>query len=175
MNLSITQRFYLIAGLAGALTLAAIGFLTFTVLPQLASVRDSIDSRRASIIVAQDRRNNLQALANETKDLADQQKKIDDEMWAFTKEDSFFQVWPSIAHLRGVTIIDPVVSDATPGPDPVSRTIKLVITGPLNQVLQAINDVQAVQPLVAISSVAISPATLVGQATATLQATSLWQ
>lgn len=169
------KRFFILAGAATVLTLGSVGFLLFHQLPQLSETRTLIDGRRASIVVAKERRNNLQALVAEADNLVDQQKKIDAEIWAFINEDQFFQVWPALANQRSITINEPTISDATPGANPVPRTASIVMSGPTNQVLAAIDDIQTMQPTVAITSITLSSSSKAGQVTATIKAMTLWR
>lgn len=169
------MRFLLFLAVGAVFILGSLGVLWFMALPKLSSTRSDIDNRRASIVVAEQRRNNLQALATETQDLSEQQKKINGEMWAFTAEDSFFQVWPSLAKKNNVTIDDPTVSDATPGPNPVVRTVKLTLEGNTNGILATLNDIQGTQPLIAITKVSLSSGQTPGRTSALIEATTLWR
>src|SRR4029077_19255904 len=120
------------------------------------------------------RSNNLQDVSKQLNDIATQQQSLDGEIWKFADEENFFSLWTDLSRRAAVTASDPIVADAIPSSKPVSRSVMINVTGPINNVLTFIHSFQSFKPVIAITAVNYAPATLTNQVTATVEATTLW-
>ncbi len=156
-------------------SLGALAFLVVIQLPTVAATRVAVDRHRAALVVADQRAHNLQAVSKQQTEITTDQQGLNSEIWKFTDEEKFFKQWDDLAHRTGVTIAEPNVTDATPTGKPIARAVNLTVTGSLNAVLGCLSTIQAITPVIAITDVVISPASLTNQVTAQLKASTLWQ
>lgn len=174
LHLTIKQQLlsWLIA--TGLVTIGAVAYILLVQLPTVKANRITIDLHRAAVVVAEQRANNLEDVSKQLTDVTSQQQALDAEIWKFSDEEHFFELWADLARKAGVNIADPVVTDATPSAQPVARGVSVTVTGSLNNVLAAITSIQQLQPSLAIKAIIFSPSTISGQTVAQIDATSLW-
>lgn len=174
MNVTPRQQFILVLSILMGVLIAGLCYLWLLRLPQIRNLRTIVDNGRANLIIARNQQTNLIQLQKDIATRRQDQSKLEDEMWSFMSEDNFFLPWNGIAQRWSVKIDDPVIADAVPSDQTVSRAVTINITGAMGDVQSAISAVQALKPLVSISRVIIKPATFPA-VTATLSGMTLWK
>lgn len=175
MALNSIQSSYLRLSVALLVVLAATGYIVLDGLPSLHSQRQAIDQLRASLVVKRQQAENVQIASTQLTELQTQQTQLDQEIWKFVDEQHFFGLWPTLAASTGLSISAPIVSDAVPGKNLVTRTVEVTMTGPLANIWSGLAAIQALSPAVGITSLDLEPATSPEQVSATVQAQTIWQ
>lgn len=167
------QHQVLVLFIASGAIIAGLGTWIFLfAVPALHTARVEVDNHRATIAAIQDQQSNLDRLRQQTSNIETLDQQLDQEIWSFLKEDSFFQALETIARANNVTLDEPKIKDVTPTGRPLSRPATLGFHGATTNLLRALDALQQTKPLIGIQSV-----TLVAGSSGSLSISALtvWQ
>lgn len=168
------KRSVITAMVAGLAFIGGLAYAALLALPNIEQLRQTIDDRRASIIVSQQEQSNLASLSNNIEDLQTKQADLDKHTWSFAAEENFFSGWETLADAQTVLIGQPSIAEVTPTGQPIIRPVTVVMTGTTANVLATLNAVQRLDPLVVIDKIGITPGVL-GNVIATVEAQTIWK
>lgn len=144
-------------------------------LPQLRETRVVIDNDRAATILIEQQRSNLDQLSQDLQAITTKQSELEQSVWSFATEDTFFTYLTSVTAKNKVSLGTPVVADATPTGSILSRAITIPLEGSLSNVLAVVADIQSHNPLIAIGNLEIAPGDTSSTVAATLTGSTLWK
>jgi FtsZ-binding cell division protein ZapB len=153
--------------------LGVVSGVTLLQYPQLHALREQIDTTRASIAAITIQQQNLEDLQNQQATLASAASQLQKEVWTFQNEDAFYKAIQTIAEKTGTTIPEPKLSDAVPGTNYQIRTGTIDISGASAKIIQALDHITQLQPLVAIQQTVFTGGSATPSVSLTIQTT--WQ
>lgn len=156
-------------------TIVLVGIVSYISLvqyPQLHTLRDQIDTTRASIAAIAIQQENLEDLQNQQATLSSAATQLQKEVWTFQNEDAFYKAMQTIAEATKTTIPEPKLADAVPGTNYQLRTGTLQISGATADIIKALDQLTTMQPLVAIQQVTFSGG---GSSAVSLTIQTTWQ
>ncbi|MBI3573322.1 MAG: hypothetical protein HY092_03940 [Candidatus Kerfeldbacteria bacterium] len=173
--MNIKVRFSLALAIYGLFIFGGLAAAELYFVPRLATARQSITSTQASIVYEEQQQANLKKLSQDLADLENKQSLLSEEIWLFTAEDSFFQLWLNFGAANHVQLEGPQLADSTPNGQLITRTMSLTLRGSIGAVAQGLEAIQKIQPLVAIQKVTYAPDTVDGNVKAQIEAVTLWR
>lgn len=174
MIAALVKRSMMITVISGLLLVSGLVYAQLSIIPAMSQLRQTIDDRRASLIVTQQERSNLETLSKNIENVQAQQAELDKHLWSFQSEEEFFSWWETLATVHHIDIAQPKVAEATPNGKAINRAVTAIMTGEINEILSALDEIQKLHPLVAISQVSVTNG-LPGASIITVEAQTLWQ
>ena len=175
MASSLSRRPMIMTVVCGALAIVSMAYCLALGIPKLQAQRQDIDDHRASIEVVQQEQSNFQNLSRDIQQIKDQQTDLNKFVWSFAEEERFFSLWSAIADAQNVSIANPDVADVTPNGQILERSATVHVVGPLPAVLDTLDAIQKIQPLVFIKQVTLNNGLNASSSDATVETEMLWQ
>lgn len=169
----LAQRAKIITITAAVIALGGLLIAELRLTPGLIVQRQNIDDQRASLAVSEQAQSNLEQLLQSIEDTKTQQTEVNAHLWSFAIEEQFYKLWPDLAVKHRVTIDEPKVAEVTPTNQPLIRAVTVVISGPVDNVMTALDAVQKIEPLIVIEKINLKYVS--GGLAASVDAQTLWQ
>lgn len=154
--------------------IGTIGAMTLYWLPRLTSAHSSLHANEAAIAAIQRQQDNLTGLSQQLAERTTEQERLNKEMWGFLQEDAFFERWDTLGAANKTTVKLESISDASPAPNPIEREVVLLVTGTLPNILQSLDEIAAISPIVVVREVRFDAGSTPTEAIARITAVTLW-
>lgn len=151
-----------------------IGAMTLYWLPRLTTAHSSLHANEAAIAAIQRQQDNLTGLSQQLAERTTEQGRLNKEMWGFLQEDAFFERWDTLGSASKTTIKLESISDASPAPNPIEREVILLVTGTLPNILQSLDEIAAISPIVVVREIRFDAGTTPTESIARITAVTLW-
>lgn len=174
MTLSIKSQFIASAAGVGLLVIGTIYAMVGYWGPRLENNHHEVAKNQAAITAIQRQQQNLAGVTQQLSERQDDQVKLNEELWAFSKEGTFYDLWDPLATSTQTDISLDTISEATPGELPVRRDATITIIGSLTNVWQVIARVTALKPSTVIQDFEFTPDDKGATVVARLTVATLW-
>lgn len=170
------RRLLIIAlAITGLITAGSVAFSVLWLIPKLHALRVSIDNDRATTALVQQQQSNIDKLSQDLDSITKKQKALENDVWQFLSEDSFFTFIDTVAKHNAITIDTPAIADATPNGTILTRSVTLTLRGGQTKVLSAVSEIQSHTPLIALQRFDLKGGASTDSVTATITAVTLWK
>lgn len=162
----------------GTIVIATIGGTIFAIVtywsPRLSEHHHAIAQNQAAVAAIQRQQQDLSGLAQQLADRQEEQAKINKELWAFSEEATFYDIWDPLGATTQTEITLDSIADATPSEVPVRRDASITITGTWTNVWRAIAQLPDIDPMTVIQDFRFTPGITSTAVVARLTLATLW-
>lgn len=157
MTTSSKPQLLLTIGLMIAGLVAIGGAIGFYWLPRLTATGNQIRQQEATIAAIQRQQENLIGINQQLDARRSDQERLNTEVWAFSKEDHFFELWDTIGDNHQTSVELETIADAAPGSAPVQREARVTMNGSLTNIFSTLDAIAALTPAVILRELSIQP------------------
>lgn len=175
--MTISPRLPLIISTSGLVVLlfGLYFFIASYLLPKMSSARETIRRNEAAVTAIQRQQDNVSELTKQLADRQAEKERLDEELWRFSQEDTFFEIWDSFGTPTQTAVTLETIADATPGPVPVQREAQLTMEGTLTNITKTIQSLASLTPAVVLREVRLTPnPSSEGSTVAAVTVATLW-
>lgn len=174
MKIPVKAQLLLSAGGVALILLGTVTVISGYWLPKMQTARETIQQNAAAVAAIERQQTNLIELGRQLTERQTEQGVLNKEMWAFSTENAFFEIWDSFGRPTAATVTIETIADAIPASTPVRRDAEVTVSGSLADVLATVAKIPTVSPLVTLQKIQISPGQAANTAVARLTVASLW-
>lgn len=157
------------------LIVGSIGASLFYQIPSLQTSHQELENSRITLSILERQVASSKNVDAQIKELEDTETELLQHVWAFTNEESFFTRWDAFGQANGVTIEVDDVADVVPSDQPIVRSARLVFRGAYRNILNALSNLQKIDPVLSIQEVVLQPDPESANMIAQVTLESVWQ
>ncbi|GEM_PF-2862182 len=173
MTLPVKTQFIAYGAGVGAILIGSILAMTMYWTPRLNEHHHTIAQNEAAITAIQRQQQNLAGVTQQLSERQADQTKLNEELWGFSNEGAFYELWDTVAAATQTKITLESISEATPGNLPIRRDATVTISGSWSNLWLAIARLPTIKPMAVIQDFQFTPGAA-SAVTARMTLATLW-